>query len=81
MPKYKILALIDENNFNWTNDPVIGLVLMSAEHDSFGNPINPDIFYITGKHKVSGMLALFPTERNAKHEFANDILKKQNKFS
>ena len=72
---------MNELEFNWTDEPVIGLCLMDAEKDSNGIPINPDVFYRVGKHKVSGMLAIIATEKNSRHEFVNDVLKTQNKFN
>jgi len=74
---------INREEFNWTEKPVIGtaLLLMGGEIDSFGDKIKADIFYEVGKHRESDMTAILPTEKNAKHEFMNGIMKRQNKFN
>lgn len=74
---------INKEEYNWTNKPVIGLslLIMGGSIDSFGKAINGDIFYEVGKHKVNGGVVILPTEKNQKHEFFNDVLKKQNKFN
>jgi hypothetical protein len=74
-------SLLDSENFNWTDDPVTGMILTQAEKDSYGNKIDPMVYYYVGKHKVTGMLAIVPTQRRMNVEFANDILKRQNRFS
>jgi len=74
---------IKREEFNWTENPVIGtaLLLMGGEIDSFGDKIKADIFYEVGKHRESEMTAILPTNKNAKHEFANSIMKRLNKFN
>lgn len=49
---------LNEKEFNWTDVPVTGLVLMNAEKDSLGDPIEPHAFYFVGKHKETGKLAI-----------------------
>lgn len=72
---------IPENELKWTPEPVIGIVLMGAEKDSDGNPINPNLYYKVAKHIPTEMLIIVATERNMMHEFANEILKKKGKFN
>lgn len=74
---------LKREDFNWTEKAVVGysLLIMGGEIDSFGDRIKGDVYYEVGKHRESGMTAILPTERNQKHEFANDILNKQNKFN
>lgn len=67
--------------FNWTNEPVIGLVLMNAERDSNGIPIDPNTYYKVGKHKQSDMLIIEATNRNMKNEFINNIWKRKGKMN
>lgn len=70
-----------EEDLNWTDQPVIGLVLMGAEKDSNGLPIDPMKYYNVAKVRFTGMLVIVATERNMKHEFMNDQLKKSGKFN
>lgn len=72
---------IPDTELNWTEKPVIGILLMTAEKDSDGNPIDPNVFYKVAKHIPSGMIIIVATERNQKHEFVNDVLKSQGKFN
>jgi hypothetical protein len=72
---------MNKENFNWTDDPISGILLTNAGNDSYGDKIDPMVYYYVGKHKETGMLAIVPTERRMDEEFANDILKRQNKFS
>lgn len=76
------MALIKED-FNWTKKAVVGMALLiqGGSVDSFGEQIKGDIYYEVGKRKTDGMVAILPTERNQKHEFANDIMKRKNKFN
>lgn len=57
-----------EEDFNWTEQSVIGTALMiiGGTIDSFGDPINPNIFYKVGKRKEDGMTAILPTEKKCK---------------
>lgn len=71
---------IPEHELSWTQKPIIGLVLLNAEKDSDGNPINPNLFYKVAKHKPSGMLIIVATKQNIE-DFMNRILKNQNKFN
>ncbi len=66
---------INREEYNWIKKPVIGLALLlyGGSIDSFGNSIKGDIYYEVGKHKVDGMTAILPTNRNQKTEFKNDI--------
>lgn len=66
---------------NWTEEPVIGILLTEAEHDSMGQPINPNQYYKIGKHAPTGKIILIPTNRNMVNEFMNDMLKKNHKFN
>jgi len=74
---------IKKEEYNWTEEAVVGtaLLLQGGGIDSFGEQIKGDIFYEVGKHKESGMVAILPINRNQKHEFINDIMKRQNKFN
>jgi len=74
---------IKREEYNWTEQAVIGMALQiqGGTIDSFGNPIEKNIFYEVGKHKEIGMVAILPTERNQKHEFINGVLKSRNKFN
>ena len=74
---------LNKEEFNWTETAVVGMALLiqGGSVDSFGNQIKADVFYQVGKHKENGMVALLPTERNQKHEFINDIMKRKNKFN
>lgn len=56
--KVLIPADLNKDEFNWTDEPVIGLTLLTAEHDSLKNPIEAQEYYLVGKHKESGMLAI-----------------------
>jgi hypothetical protein len=69
------------SEFNWAGELVIGSLLLKAETDNNGAAINPNAFYKVGKHKVSGKVAIIPTEMNIIHESMNDILKVQNRFN
>lgn len=66
---------------SFTDEPVIGIVLMNAERDSFGNPLNPDKFYWTGKHPKTGQIAIFPSQRNQREDFMNDNLKRKGQLN
>ena len=74
---------IKREEINWTKEEIFGmaLLLMGGTIDSFGDQIKGEIFYEVGKHKTSGKVAILPTERNAKHEFFNDIMKAKGKFN
>lgn len=72
---------VEKLEFKWTDEPVIGLCLLNAERDSFGELIVPYVFYEVGKHKLTGKLAILPTEKNMKTQFENAILKRQGKFN
>lgn len=72
---------IPEEELSWTDEPIIGLVLMNAEKDSDGKPIDPNVYYKVAKHIPTEMLIIVATERNMMHEFANEILKKRGKFN
>ena len=65
-------------DFNWTEENVLGLAILikGGSIDSFGEKIDGNIFYAIGKHKKTGQVAIFPTGRNQKHEFMNDVMKK-----
>lgn len=52
-----------EHEITWTKEPVIGIVLLSAQHDSQKSPIEAMRFYEVGKHKPTGMLIILPAER------------------
>lgn len=73
----------NRDEFNWTEEAVVGLslLLIGGEIDSFGDKINGNIFYEVGKHKITGKTVIMPTNRNQKHEFVNDIMKRKNKFN
>ncbi len=77
MDEFELFA----SEFNWAVELVVGSLLLKAEIDSNGSVINPNVFYKVGKHKVSGMLAIIPTEKNMLHEFVNDMFKVQNRFN
>ena len=74
---------LNREEYNWTEQAVVGLALLiqGGSIDSFGEQIKGDIYYEVGKRKTDGMVAILPTERNQKHEFANDIMKRINKFN
>ena len=73
----------NSEEYNWTDKPVVGMALLitGGSIDSFGHKIKADVYYEVGKHKETGKVALLPTERNQKHEFVNDVLKRSNKFN
>lgn len=64
---------------SFTDEPVIGIVLMNAERDSCGNPLDPNVFYWVGKDPKSGMLGIFPSGRNQKDEFIDEQMKQNGK--
>ncbi|MBK7362845.1 MAG: hypothetical protein IPJ01_11155 [Micavibrio sp.] len=74
---------LNKEEYNWTEKAVVGMALLiqGGSVDSFGEQIKSDIFYEVGKHKDNGMVAILPTDRNQKHEFINDIMKRTNKFN
>ncbi len=74
---------LNREEYNWTDKPIVGMALLiiGGSIDSFGNQVNTDIYYEVGKHKETGKVALLPTEKNQKHEFINDIWKKNGKFN
>ena len=74
---------LNKEEYNWTDSAVVGMALLiqGGSVDSFGNQIDGNVFYEVGKHKETGMVAILPTERNQKHEFANNIMKRKNKFN
>ena len=44
---------IPKEELNWTEEPIIGLVLVNAEKDSEGKVIDPMKYYKVGKHVPS----------------------------
>jgi hypothetical protein len=74
---------LDRSEYNWTDNPVVGmsLLIIGGSIDSFGDKINGNVYYHVGKHKVSGMTVILPTERNQKHEFVNSVWKKTGKLN
>ncbi len=74
---------LNREEYNWTEKSVVGtaLLLTGGSIDSFGDQIKSDIYYEVGKRKSDGMVAILPTERNQKHEFTNNIMKRKNKFN
>ncbi len=74
---------IDREQFNWTQQDVIGAALLieGGSIDSFNNPIDGNVFYQVGKHKVTGKVVILPTGRNMAHEFVNDVLKSRGEFN
>lgn len=75
------LSDFPQEELEWTQEPVIGIVLMGAERDSNGDAINSMLYYKVAKHTKTGMLVILPTQRNMKHEFVNEALHKQGKFN
>lgn len=73
--------MMPEEDLNWTDQPVIGLVIMGAEKDSNGLPIDPMKYYNVAKVRSTGMLVIVATERNMKHEFVNDQFKNSGQFN
>lgn len=72
---------IPKQELSWTEEPVIGLVLLNAHRDSNGSPIEPYVYYDVAKHIPTGKVIIFPTERNMKHEFINNYWNKTGKFN
>lgn len=80
----EIIELVpDHEAYNWTTEAVIGtaLILKGGSVDSLGQQLSSELFYVVGKHRTSGRVAILPTPRNAKHEFANTVLKRKNRFN
>ena len=74
-----------EDEFVWGEKEVIGISLITVGYhgitDSDGNPISKTKFYKVGRHLLSNMLAIIPTTKDLKHDFINDLLKKQGRFN
>lgn len=70
-------------DFNFTEEPIIGqaLLIKGGVIDSYGDNIHPFVFYEVGKHKTLGKTCIIPTTKNAKHDFINENMKKQNRFN
>lgn len=52
--------MINESEFEWAQQPIIGLVLMTAQTDSNGDIIRSDLYYKVAKHKPTGTLLILP---------------------
>lgn len=57
-------------DLQWTTEPIIGLVLQTAVHDSNYDPINPQALYDVAKHIPTGCIIILPNLYN-KIENAN----------
>lgn len=77
------ISELKRDDYNWTAEPVVGISLMivGGVSDSFGNHINPEVYYEVGKHKETGKVAILPTERNMRHEFINERMKASGAFN
>lgn len=53
------------DDFTWT-DPVIGVVLLNAQHDSNGNPILPHLYYHVAKDPETGKIIILPSNKGEK---------------
>ena len=73
----------NREDYNWTDNAVVGMALKlkGGSIDSNGQAIDPCVFYEVGKHKENGKVCIIPTDRNMKHDFANDMMKRNNKFN
>ena len=56
----------NKNEFNWIDDTIVGMALLlkGGSIDSFGNKIYGNVFYKIGKHRITGQVAVIPTNRN-----------------
>lgn len=63
--------------FNWTDEPISGMLLIFAEHDSNGSDIKTQQYYFVGKHKITGMIAIVPSLP----DFFNDFLKNKHRLN
>ena len=64
--KFEDRAGFKKEDFRWTDSPVIGysLLLMGGEIDSFNKQIEKNTYYLVGKHKTNGKVAIIPIEKN-----------------
>ncbi len=78
-----MLTALNIQEYNWTEKQVLGMALLlyGGVTDSYGEKIDANVFYEVGKHKENGKVAIIPTDRNQKHEFANEFLKRSNRFN
>lgn len=55
--------MIPDEPLNWT-DPIIGIVLMNAVHDSEGKPIDPAKYYHVAKNPDNGKIIIIESNKN-----------------
>jgi len=72
-----------KEDFNWTDESVVGmaLIIQGGQIDSNGDILNSNVYYEVGKHKETGQVAIIPTDKNQKHDFINNQMKKTNQFN
>ena len=46
-------------------EPIIGIVLLEAEHDSHGDPIDPLAFYHVAKDHETGKIIIVPSNKKS----------------
>jgi len=53
-----------EDEYNWVDKPIIGLALLlkGGSIDSYGDQLDGERFYMVGKHKENGKVAIIPTK-------------------
>lgn len=73
----------NKEDYNFTEKPIVGLALKirGGSIDSYGNAIDGNTYYQVGKHKQTGQVVIMPTDQNQKHDFINDVMRKQHKFN
>jgi hypothetical protein len=67
----------NEEDFNWTEEPVIGMALaiQGGTVDSNGNKLIGTAFYKVGKRKSDGVVALIPVLSKEKSEYVKKAQK------
>lgn len=72
----------EDKDIEWTQEPIIGLVLVTAQVDSHMNPIDVNYYYKVGKHLPTGLLIIIPADRmDSVSEFWNGQLKNNNRLN
>lgn len=72
---------MNDSEFSWTDEPVIGIVLANAERDSYGNEIDPMKYYNVAKVVESGMIVIVEAGGNMRDDFINMVWKQKCKLN
>ena len=69
---------MDDNNYTWTKELVIGtaLLMLGGSVDSNKQPIKALTYYKVGKRKTDGKVVIIETAKNFKDVALNESLKR-----